>query len=127
MWSVLALPLLSCLYVRAKALPTIDPRHRPEFRTKLVFAVELLLWAKSWLSLLGKPLWVLTDGLCKGRLPQVGASVGDDDRQLTPQGLSPAHSPRAPTARTAWPAPPGRRTPHRPGQAGRPATWLVDR
>jgi DDE superfamily endonuclease len=61
-WGVVALPLLARLYVRAKDLPGIEPTHRPEFRTKLVLAVELLRWAKLWLGLLGKPLWVVADG-----------------------------------------------------------------
>src|SRR5262249_19625989 len=39
-----------------------DPKHRPAFRTKLELAVELLRWAKLWLGLLGKPLWVVADG-----------------------------------------------------------------
>jgi len=33
-WGVIALPLLSRLYVRKKDLPTIAPKHRPAFRTK---------------------------------------------------------------------------------------------
>jgi len=61
-WGVIALPLLARLYVRKKDLPGIDPKHRPEFRTKLELAVELLRWAKVWLGLLGKPLWVVADG-----------------------------------------------------------------
>src|SRR3954463_15898457 len=61
-WGVVALPLLARLYVRAKDLPCIEPTHRPEFRTKLVLAVELLRWAKLWLGLLGKPLWLVADG-----------------------------------------------------------------
>jgi DDE superfamily endonuclease len=61
-WGVIALPLLARLYVRKKDLPAIDPKHRPEFRTKLELAVELLRWAKLWLGLLGKPLWVVADG-----------------------------------------------------------------
>jgi len=61
-WGVVALPLLSRLYVRKKDLPNIDPKHRPEFRTKLELAVDLLRWAKPWLGLLGKPLWVVADG-----------------------------------------------------------------
>lgn len=61
-WGVIALPLLARLYVRKKDLPGIDPKHRPEFRTKLVLAVELLRWAKLWLGPLGKPLWVVADG-----------------------------------------------------------------
>jgi hypothetical protein len=61
-WGVIALPLLARLYVRAVDLPGIDPKHRPEFRTKLEMGVELLKWAKFWLGFLGKPLWVVADG-----------------------------------------------------------------
>jgi hypothetical protein len=61
-WGVIALPLLARLYVRKKDLPGIDPKHRPEFRTKLEMGVELLRWAKLWLGMLGKPLWVVADG-----------------------------------------------------------------
>src|SRR4051794_37642480 len=61
-WGVIALPLLARLYVRKKVLPGIDPKHRPAFRTKLELAVELHRWAKLWLGLLGKPLWVVADG-----------------------------------------------------------------
>ncbi len=61
-WGVVALPLLARLYVREKDLPGIAPKHRPEFRTKLEMAVELLQWAKPWLGLLGLPIWVVADG-----------------------------------------------------------------
>jgi hypothetical protein len=61
-WGTVALPLLARMYVRKKDLPKIHPKHRPEFRTKLELAVELLRWAKLWLGLLGKPLWVVADG-----------------------------------------------------------------
>jgi hypothetical protein len=61
-WGTIALPLLARLYVRKKDLPGIDPKHRPPFRTKLELAVELLRWAKTWLGLLGKPLWAVADG-----------------------------------------------------------------
>jgi hypothetical protein len=61
-WGVIAPPLLARLYVRKKDLPGIDPEHRPEFRTKLQLAVELLRWAKLWLGLLGKPLSVVAVG-----------------------------------------------------------------
>jgi hypothetical protein len=61
-WGTIALPLLARLYVRKKDLPSIDPKHRPAFRTKLELAVELLRWAKPWLGLLGKPIWVVADG-----------------------------------------------------------------
>jgi hypothetical protein len=60
-WGVIALPLLARLYIRKKDLPGIDAKHRPEFRTKLELAVELLRWAKPWLGLLTKPIWVVAD------------------------------------------------------------------
>jgi hypothetical protein len=61
-WGVVALPLLARLYVREKSLPAIPPKARPPFRTKLELGVELMRWAKIWLGVLGKPLWVATDG-----------------------------------------------------------------
>ncbi len=61
-WGVVALPLLARLYVRKVDLPGIDPKHRPEFRTKLELAVALLRWAKTWLGLAGLPIWVVADG-----------------------------------------------------------------
>jgi hypothetical protein len=61
-WGVIALPLLSRLYVRKVDLPAIDPKHRPSFRTKLEMAVELLRWAKPWLGLLRRPIWLVADG-----------------------------------------------------------------
>jgi DDE superfamily endonuclease len=61
-WGVVALPLLARLYVRQKSLPGVAPVDRPAFRTKLELAVELLRWASGWLGMLGKPLWVVTDG-----------------------------------------------------------------
>ena len=61
-WGVIALPLLARLYVRQKDLPGIAPKHRPEFRTKLQLAVELLRWANPWLGLLKVPIWVVADG-----------------------------------------------------------------
>jgi hypothetical protein len=76
-WGTIALPLLSRLYVRKKDLPGIDPKHRPEFRTKLELAVELLRWAKTWLGLLGKPLWVVADGAyAKADLLKPAKSLG---------------------------------------------------
>ena len=56
------MPLLARLYVRKKDLPKIDPKHRPEFRTKRELAVALLRWAKGWLGLWGQALWVVVDG-----------------------------------------------------------------
>jgi hypothetical protein len=61
-WGAVALPLLARLYVRKTSLPGIGPKHRPEFRTKLELAVELLRWAKTWLGHPAKPIWVVADG-----------------------------------------------------------------
>jgi hypothetical protein len=62
LWGVIALPLLARLYVRRKDRDGMDPKHRPEFRTKLELAVALMQWARVWLGLLSKPLWVVADG-----------------------------------------------------------------
>jgi len=62
LWGIVALPLLARLYVRRKDLDAIDRKHRPVFATKLELAVALMRWAKCWLGLLGKPLWVVADG-----------------------------------------------------------------
>ena len=61
-WGVIALPLLARLSVRKTDLPSIDPKHRPEFRTKLDMGVELLRWASNLLKSLGQPIWVVADG-----------------------------------------------------------------
>ena len=61
-WGVIALPLLARLYVRQKNLASISPWNRPVFQTKLALAVALVRWAKCWLGMLGKPLWVVADG-----------------------------------------------------------------
>jgi DDE superfamily endonuclease len=61
-WGVIALPLLARLYVRRKNLGSIDPWHRPAFKTKLELAADLMRWAKVWLGFLGKPVWVVADG-----------------------------------------------------------------
>lgn len=61
-WGTIALPLLSRLYIRQKDLPSLAPRHRPEFRTKLELAIELLTWAKTWLHSGGKALGIVADG-----------------------------------------------------------------
>jgi len=61
-WGTVALPLLARLYVRKVDLPGIRPEDRPEFRTKLVMAVEVLTWAVKWLGWLKLPIWAVADG-----------------------------------------------------------------
>lgn len=93
-------------------MPGIDPKHRPEFRTKLELAVELLRWAKPWLGLLELPIWVVADGAYASReslkpAKALGMTVVSrlrkDAALRTLPGLRPAGKrgrPRAYTART---------------------------
>jgi hypothetical protein len=74
-WGVIALPLLARMYVRAVDLPGIDPVHRPEFRTKLELAVELLRWARAWLKSTGKPIGVVADG-AYAKAPLLKPAIG---------------------------------------------------
>ena len=62
LWGAIALPLLARLYVRRKNLGSIDPWHRPPFRTKLELAADLMRWAVTWLGFLGKRVWAVADG-----------------------------------------------------------------
>jgi len=72
---VIALPLLARMYVRAIDLPGIDPKHRPEFRTKLRLGVELLRWARAWLKYTGKPIGVVADG-AYAKAPLLKPAIG---------------------------------------------------
>ena len=74
-WGVIALPLLAWMYVRAIDLPGIDPKHRPEFRTKLRLGVELLRWARAWLKYTGKPIGVVADG-AYAKAPLLKPAIG---------------------------------------------------
>jgi DDE superfamily endonuclease len=107
-WGIIALPLLARLYVRAKDLIGIDPKHRPEFRTKLELAVALLRWAATWLGLLGKPLWVVTDG-AYAKAPFLKPAVS--------LGVTVVSRLRKDAA--LWTVP----GPRRPGQRGRPRVY----
>lgn len=76
-WGTIALPLLSRLYVRACDRAAIAAKHRPKFRTKLELAVELLRWAKMWLGLWKKPIWLVADGAyAKADLLKPAKSLG---------------------------------------------------
>jgi hypothetical protein len=61
-WGTIALPVRSELYVRKKDLPRIPEARRPEFRTKLEQAVDLIDWAAKMLAHLGKSIWLAVDG-----------------------------------------------------------------
>ena len=127
-WGVIALPLLARMYVRAIDLPGIDPKHRPEFRTKLELGVELLRWARTWLKYLGKPIWVVADG-AYAKAPFLKPAMA--------LGMTVVSRLRKDAALHTVPGPPasGRRGrpriygegPHRAGRAGRAATRVEDR
>jgi DDE superfamily endonuclease len=110
-WGVIALPLLARLYVRKKDLPAIDPKHRPAFRTKLELAVEMIRWAKPWLALLKKPIWVVADGAyAKKDLLKPAADLG----------MTVVSRLRKDAALRTLPGP------RPPGQRGRPRTYGPD-
>jgi hypothetical protein len=125
-WGVVALPLLARLYVRKKDLPGIDPKHRPAFRTKLELAVELLRWAKPWLALLKKPIWVVADGAYAKKeflKPAVSLGMTVVSRLRKDAALWSVPGPK-PAGRRG---PDLRRPAHRVGQARRPASRVDDR
>lgn len=62
LWGVIGLPLLGLLYVRAKDVPSVPPRHRWRFRTKLELAVQGVLKLAAVLKDAGKRVWVVVDG-----------------------------------------------------------------
>ena len=105
LWGVLALPLLARLDIRKTDLSSIDPAHRPAFRTKLELAVELVEWAKTCFSFLGLKLRVVVDGAYAKRAflgPVLRAGV--------------VVVSRLPSNAALYDQPP----PRRPGQRGRP-------
>jgi hypothetical protein len=61
-WGTIALPVRAELYVRQKDLLKVAPERRPEFRTKLDQAAELIDWAGTLLQSKGKPIWLAVDG-----------------------------------------------------------------
>jgi hypothetical protein len=61
-FGALALPLRAMLYVRRKTIPTIPKWRRWKFRTKLLLAAELVVWAAEIVLAAGKKLWIVVDG-----------------------------------------------------------------
>lgn len=107
-WGTIALPLLARLYVREKDLAAIPAKHRPEFRTKLVLAVDLVRWAVGWLGSVGKPIWVVADG---------ASAKADFLKPMAALGVTVVSRLRRDAA--VWTVP----GPRRPGQRGRPRTY----
>ena len=107
-WGAIALPLLARLYVRQKDLPGIPADRRPAFRTKLALAVELVTWARAWLSRLGQPIWVVADG---------AYAKADVLKPLRAAGVTVVSRLRKDAA--LWDVP----RPRRPGDRGRPRVY----
>ena len=85
---------------------------RPEFRTKLELAVELLRWAHTWLRYTGQPLWVVVDG-AYAKAPFLKPSMA--------LGLTVVSRLRKDAALRTVPGP------RRPGQRGRRRVYGVGR
>lgn len=107
-WGVSAPPLLARPYVRRTDLPGIERPHRPDFRTKLELAADLMRWAKIWLGMLGKPLWVVADG-AYAKTPFLAA--------MSALGVTVVSRLRKDAALRDVPPP------KRPGQRGRPRVY----
>src|SRR5208282_4368604 len=63
-WGTIGLPLLARMYVRQKDITAqcLTCLRQVTFRTKLVLAGELVVWAAAALRFLGVTLWVVADG-----------------------------------------------------------------
>ncbi len=68
-WGVIALPLLSLLYVRAKDVPALAEKYDWKFRTKHELAIELVTWLVGharWMQLTCQ-IWLVMDGAYASR------------------------------------------------------------
>jgi hypothetical protein len=108
LWGIAALPLLARLYVRKTDLSGIDRPHRPDFRTKLELAADLLRWATTWLGKAGQALWVVADG-AYAKKPFLAA--------MSALGVTVVSRLRKDAALCDVPPP------RRPGQRGRPRVY----
>jgi hypothetical protein len=119
-WQAIGLPLLARLYVRKKdvAAQALTGRRQVRFQTKLAMAAELITWAAPWLQLLGRTLWVVTDGAYAKRvfLRAVAAVQGTVVSRL-----------RKDAALFDVPVPPQRRGRGRPRKYGKQALSLAKR
>ncbi len=103
-WGAIALPLLARLYIRKKDLPSIDPKHRPAFRTKLEAGRRGPCGGPSPGSACSasRSGWWPT-----GRMPRRTSSSQrkpwDDRRQPAPQGRGPEICPAGPAGKQGRP------------------------
>jgi len=126
LWGVIALPLLSRLYIRRKDLARFDREHRPAFATKLEMAVDLMKWVQSWLGMWGKPLWVVADGAyAKATFlkPMIGLGIVVVSRLRKDSALWTTPEPR-PTGRRGRPRIYGERRIDLAKRAGQRRGWV---
>lgn len=64
LWHAIGLPLLARMYVRQKDIDaqSLSFLRNVTFQTKLTMAAELITWAANSLKMLGRAVWVVTDG-----------------------------------------------------------------
>ena len=62
LWQTIGLPLVGLLYVRAKDIDKIPPKHHWEFHTKLELAAQQVLQLAKMAQAFGKIVWVAADG-----------------------------------------------------------------
>lgn len=62
LWQTIGLPLVGLLYVRAKDIDKIPPKHHWEFHTKLELAAQQVLQLAKMAQAFGKTVWVAADG-----------------------------------------------------------------
>jgi hypothetical protein len=62
LWNTIGLPLIGLLYVRAKDICKIPPKHQWTFQTKLDLAVKYFLCLAKIAQDAGKTVWVVADG-----------------------------------------------------------------
>ncbi len=79
-WSVIALPLRSMLYVRKVDVPKLAEKYDWEFRTKHQLGVELLAWFMQSIRALGiqAKVWLVVDGAYAARpflLPVIALGI----------------------------------------------------
>jgi hypothetical protein len=69
LWGVVALPLLSKLYVRECDVPALNAKYGWNFRTKHALALELVTWLMSQMRGLGWnfAVWIVFDGAYAAR------------------------------------------------------------
>lgn len=107
LWSVAALSLLARLYVRQTDLPGIERLFRPDFRTKMDVAADLMRWAKIWQEMIAGQIVVGAGrrGVCLEAVPGRHECLRGDGREPLPQGRRPVGRAAAQAYGATCPAP----------------------